>query len=324
MAATNILTFGPDYQWDSDSRYPLPDPGSAPNNCGPAVITNIANFYRDASYSIYATRRLAVTDPRRGTSASEQAVMLNARGVPCAVRWIDSISEIASLVGTSGRRPIVIGVLIGRFPWWVRDHPFMGWHAIEILARASGGFWYRDPNFSRAVRPDPDAGRKWITDAQLQHAYIAITPRYAIVPNASKVVSTVRYVKVRAGARIRSKPSGAGAIVATLSRALVLARAGKNRPGGDYSWWDGDSWATGASWVPVRYSGVKRWVIKPFASSTKRRLGMTLDDTEDLDDEGLLEGDELDASGPKIVDGSFIISEPVGDELAAPAEGEFQ
>ncbi len=160
-------------QWDPSSRLPFPDPGSAPNNCGPTTIVNIAHFYRDTAFGIYDTRRLAVSDPYRGTSVNEQAEMLRGRGVPCHIDQ-PNLFTIHNLVG-GGKRPILLGLDMAKVPEYVAGHPFRGKHAVEILQTAytnegrSRGFLVRDPNFNRTYRIDPTGGQRfyadWIIDA---------------------------------------------------------------------------------------------------------------------------------------------------------------
>lgn len=180
------------YQWDSSSRYPTPDPGSAASNCGPTCITFIANFYRDRSYGIYATRRLVVDDPTRGTSANEQRDMLKARGVPAYIGQPD-VEEMHRLVG-SGRRPIVVGLWMAKVPAEIRDHPFLGMHAIvlrrTVVKNGVVGFEVLDPNFSRNIRPDPDEGKKFYPDWVIRSAFVnrvgSTSRGWAVIPAAEK------------------------------------------------------------------------------------------------------------------------------------------
>ena len=184
-----VATYAPSakkrQQWEENSK-----PSQA-ENCGPTCVTQIANFYRDGVYmKIEATRRL-VAPPQTPTTAWQQAQMLTKRGVPATVREIDSVAQLHGLVD-SGRRPVVIGVLMSRVPASVRDHPFLGWHAILVLGRAvvNGvvGFWVTDPNFSPpgGIRPDVDKGRKFYPDWVIQEAYINYAPRYSVVPTNLK------------------------------------------------------------------------------------------------------------------------------------------
>jgi hypothetical protein len=183
------------YQWEDNSGSFY---ASQSNNCGPTCVTKIAAYYNDNnSISIEATRRL-VTGCCVPTTASQQALMLSRRGVPATSRWIDTLEQIDELVGWDGTRPIIIGVEMYRVPAGVRDHPFLGWHAIVILARARKtfngvelqGYWVMDPNFSPpgGHRPDPDRGRKFYARSVLQYAYINNYARWAVVPNRRKQV----------------------------------------------------------------------------------------------------------------------------------------
>src|SRR6188768_2941968 len=116
MVYTSALTSPHRFQWEANSA------PSQSYNCGPTCVSKIAQFYRDTWSGIEATRRLGVADDYRGTSCTEQGVMLAKRGVPNTVRQIDSIAELHSLVDT-GRRPVLIGILMSRVPSNYRDHP---------------------------------------------------------------------------------------------------------------------------------------------------------------------------------------------------------
>lgn len=209
------------YQWEANSA-----PSQA-FNCGPTCATFIAGYHKEAWYGIEATRRL-VTGAGTPTTAWQQRDMLAKRGVPAQVRVIDSLATLHALVD-SGRRPIIIGVQMSRVPSTVRDHPFTGWHALVVLSggylNGVRGFWVLDPNFSPpgGIRPDPDGGRKWYSDAVMQSAYINNTPRYAVVSDSAKPLPASLkgrgYVKTPSGTNVINIRRSA-----SLS-ALVYARA---------------------------------------------------------------------------------------------------
>lgn len=120
--------------------------------------------------------------------------MLTARGVPATAVWIDSLAQMDELLA-GGTRPIIIGVEMIRVPSWVRDHPFLGWHAICVMSRArlsdgTEGYWVMDPNFSPpgGNRPDPDNGKKFYSRSVMQYAYIENWIRWSVVPNRRKQV----------------------------------------------------------------------------------------------------------------------------------------
>lgn len=178
------------YQWDSDSRLPLPDPGSAPNNCGPTSVANIAHFYRDGHLGIYHTRRLAVSDWTRATSVTEQKAMLEARGVPCLVgQW--PVSSIRKTIA-GGRQPMVLGLYMAVVPSAIRGHPFTGWHAVEALdvgtLNGVSGMYIRDPNFNRTFRADATNGRRFYPDRVIQRAFVD-AHGWGLMPTKPKVVS---------------------------------------------------------------------------------------------------------------------------------------
>lgn len=181
-------------QWDPSSRLPLPDPGSAPNNCGPTTIVNIAHFYRDTEYGIYATRRLAVSDDYRGTSVNEQAEMLRRRGVPCSIGQ-PNVFTIHNLVG-GGARPILAGLDMAKVPEYIAGHPFRGKHAIEILQTAytndgrSRGFLVRDPNFNRTYRIDPTGGQRFYPDWVIDVSFTD-SGMWAVIPDKVKLLPSL-------------------------------------------------------------------------------------------------------------------------------------
>lgn len=231
------------YQWETSSKY------SQSWNCGPTTATYIASYYKGVFYGVEATRKL-VAPPQTSTSATQQRDMLIHRGVPATVVQIDSLAELHSLVD-SGRRPIILGIQMSRVPSNYRDHPFLGWHAVAVMAGADNngvhGFWVNDPNFSPAggIRPDPDRGMKWYPDWVIQNAVIANSPRWAVVPNAAKPLPVVTAPVYKGRAHVKTPPAG-GAInirtaATTSTSANIYARAmpdGKTyrRSDGKYLW----------------------------------------------------------------------------------------
>lgn len=184
------------WQWDPDSRLPLPDPGTAPGNCGVTVVTHIAQYYRDTVYGIYATRRLVVSDDSQlFTSVGDQSWMLEKRGVPNHILR-PTLPELTRLLATQ-RRPIGIGLDMSQVPIEIAGHPFRGSHGIELRANVVkngiDGKWAMDPNFNRTYRRDPTDGRRFYPNSVLQRAYYD-AGKWAIVPDHDKVV--VRYVQV--------------------------------------------------------------------------------------------------------------------------------
>lgn len=168
-------------------------------NCGPTGAAQQADFYKDApntsQFSIEGGRLKAGIAQGRPTSAWEQAEILRIRGVPCDVREIASLKALDELVGY-GRRPVGIGVEMSRVTAKTRGHSFEGWHRITILTRSHRirngkripGYTYTDPDFYPAggFRPDPQKGHRFISRAELRHAFINNSPRYAVVPRRKK------------------------------------------------------------------------------------------------------------------------------------------
>jgi hypothetical protein len=173
-------------QWDPDSRLPLPDPGTAPGNCGMAAVVQVAWYYRDYRYGIYATRRLVTTSLKLSTTVTEQRDALRKRGVPCRLAR-PTIAQLHAMLAT-GRRPVIIGMDMGLVPDSIAGHDFQDDHGVTLRANASGGFSLADPNFStRTNRLDPTRGRRFYPDWVVKRAYWD-AGKWAIVPDADKVV----------------------------------------------------------------------------------------------------------------------------------------
>lgn len=295
MAYTTATTSPHRFQWETNAA------PSQSSNCGPTCVTKIAQFYRDTWFGIQATRNLVTYDRYRGTSATEQALMLGKRGVPNLVMRIDSLTALKQIVA-SGRRPVVIGVYMARVPAAYRDHPFLGWHAITVMGTGSvngiGGFWVNDPNFSPAggIRPDPDRGRKFYPDWVMQNAFINNSPRWAVVPKAAKVVATSSgSLVVRAGAKIRHYPYG-GRLLRQLAVATRATRMGDYK-GDPYSWYDSNGKLRQSAaphlWTKVKLStdGLTGFVIKPFTSTVSATTAIPSDAIDivepDIEDMGV-------------------------------------
>jgi hypothetical protein len=187
MAYRQALDAPMRYQWDADSRFPLPDPGTAPGNCGVTCVAMMDHYYNDAFHGIYATRRLAVWDDRKlSTSISEQKTMAEKRGVPVIMAQ-PSVAAIRGLLET-GRRPILLGLDMSKVPTAVSGHPFRGNHAILFVAnRDASGIVGRDPNFNRTYRIDPTRGRRYYPNWIIQQAFCDAR-MWALIPEQIKPV----------------------------------------------------------------------------------------------------------------------------------------
>lgn len=187
------------YQWDADSRLPLPDPGTAPGNCGMTCVAHVAQYYTEKFTGIYHTRRLSTTeDWKMSTTISEQSLSLTKLGVPNIISR-PTVAQITKYLST-GRRPIIVGLNMARVPATIRDHPFEGSHAILLRANArrtdSVGKNAMDPNFNRTYRLDPDKGQKYYPNWVLEYAYYD-AGMWAIVPLNDKQVPPPWYGRVR-------------------------------------------------------------------------------------------------------------------------------
>lgn len=170
-------------QWEANS---------APNqaaNCGPTAVSFQADFYRDATFGIEATRDLVPNEDDQGTNQTQQATMLNRRGVPAAVGQ-PSGAELTALVA-SGRRPVTIGMLMSSVPATIRGHPFTGIHAVvarqNAVVNGVPGKLIMDPNFGYGHTVDPTNGARFYPDTVVEAARIG-AGRHAIIPSAPKEV----------------------------------------------------------------------------------------------------------------------------------------
>lgn len=169
----------PRRQWEANSS------PNQPYNCGPTSVSFVADFYRDATFGIEATRDLGAVHNGDGTSGAEQAVMLAKRGVPCANRAV-TLAELKKTIG-GGLRPVVIGMLMSRVPAAIRGHSFTGVHAVVARQNAvvSGqtGVLIMDPNFGYGHSVDSTNGARFYPDSIVAGAMAGYT---AVVPNSEK------------------------------------------------------------------------------------------------------------------------------------------
>lgn len=179
-------------QWDKDSRLPLPDPGTAPGNCGPTAVEQVAEYYVGAAdkpdYGIFRTRRLGNSNLKLSTTVQEQKNMLVKRGVPCSIKR-PTVAELHKIVASG--RPVIIGVDMHKVPRSIRGHDFgddlkrTAFHAITLRDEDPGIFDVADGNFNQTNRPDPTNGHRRYPDWVLQNAYWN-AGRTAIVPTYPK------------------------------------------------------------------------------------------------------------------------------------------
>jgi hypothetical protein len=200
MTYTSTLQAPARFQWDPDSKYPsrtLPDGRieyAGAWNCGPSCVAFIDQFRNDGKTSITTIRRSIGIADFTATSITQQRAMLERQGVACYPSQ-PSVGTMKTLVST-GRRPIIVGLWMAKVPASVRDHPFLGMHAVVILANATvngvSGFRVMDPNFSRVIRPDPDGGHKFYPDWVVAAAFVEASTggrSWALVPATPKLVT---------------------------------------------------------------------------------------------------------------------------------------
>lgn len=193
MVATSAVKTRPRWQWESDSTSsPPPDPGNAPWNCGPTAIAKILEFYKDRAYNVNGVRRAAGVPDRAPTNVADQARMATLLGVPCTVQRL-TVTELKNLI-RGGRRPVLVGMEMGRIPAAIRGHSFLGAHAVAMLdVNSRGDFIGNDPNFSpRTGRTDPTNGKRVYPASVVAYAMSSpLTQNLCVVPKAAKKIPTV-------------------------------------------------------------------------------------------------------------------------------------
>jgi hypothetical protein len=186
-------------QWDPDSRLPMPDPGTAPGNCGMTVVTHMAQYYTDRWFGIFATRYLVMgNDLTLSSTVTQQSEALRRRGVENQIYRPD-VDWLHRLVAEQ-RRPIGLGLDMSQVPLEIAGHDFRGSHGIELRATTYRdtlrGFTVMDPNFNTTYRVDPTNGHRFYPDWVINRAYYA-ADKWAIVPTADKLVPPPWWGRIR-------------------------------------------------------------------------------------------------------------------------------
>jgi hypothetical protein len=267
MAYTHATQTPNRQQFESSSQY------SQSWNCGPTCVSFITDFYKNARSGIEQNRRLIANKgpysvngvktwgapPRTATSAWQQADMLDSRGIPSTPRHLDTVAQLHGLTD-SGRRPIILGIYMARVPWTYRRHSFTGWHAVVVISGGySGGvrgFWIMDPNFPAGS----SLSRRFYPDWVMQSAWANYSPRWAVVPDAAKVVTVTAPVStsipradygaatmrfrarnltgvLRTGKPVRNGAKVTATTVARTPAATTVHIIGEMKPTGAYDPW---------------------------------------------------------------------------------------
>ncbi len=257
--------------------------GGAFNGTRPGIEQNRRNIAGTGPYNVTGTGYVYGAPPQTPTTAWQQATMLQRLGVPCSVRYLDSIAQLHGLVD-SNRRPTLIGILMARVPAGVRGHSFTGWHAVVVISggylNGTRGFWVMDPNF-----PAGGPSRRFYSDAVMQYAWAANAPRWGVVPTnamplpvtspapgappvSASTTSTIGGLPVNfkpktgwAATIIKGKPRRAGASVGSKNygnatkdeRMTIIAEvAGQSfSANGGGRWFVGAQYVNGYKWVYV-------------------------------------------------------------------------
>jgi hypothetical protein len=183
----------PRFQWE---RWDSEPPNGAVN-CNPSSAAFILGFYKDYVPSINGLRRLAGVPDYQTVSTTAIILAWSLRGLP-SYRARLTIAQLTSLV-SSGRRPVLVGLWMGRIPYAQRGYSFTGMHGVAVLANQTRngvpGKIYMDPNFNPwGGRPDPYNGKRWLSDSLISYAmHERVDPSrvsYSVVPTNAKVIST--------------------------------------------------------------------------------------------------------------------------------------
>lgn len=201
-------------------------------NCGPTVVTRIAQYMRDQWYGIESNRPLIKgmgpynvngiivygAPASMPTNAWQQRDMLRARGVACEVYGIPSVTALHALVD-NGRRPVLLGMNYALIVNEVAGHGFNDWHAVAVLTGAwvNGvrGFIVNDPNFSPPGGPRPDShkGKRFypdsvmargLSDPDINWAVVPIDPKPAPKPPPPPALTEAQEMAILSNVRITS------------------------------------------------------------------------------------------------------------------------
>lgn len=195
--ADNARDYRPRFQFEESSgslQY------SQTNNCGPTGAAQQIDYYlnrRTSGHTAIEPLRAAIGKERgTPTSAWDQMLMLEVKGIPASVVSFTTLKQLNVRLGWNGDRPIGIGLLMSRLKPSTRGHSFLGWHRITLIKRARRlvngrrryGYLYTDPNFSPpgGYRPDPKKGHRFVTQAELKYAWLDNPAALGIVPDRRK------------------------------------------------------------------------------------------------------------------------------------------
>lgn len=247
MTYTSALQVPKRRQWEANS---LPYQSA---NCGPTSVSFIADYYKDRTHSINGTRNLVPLNlPTGGTSATEQAAMLTARGVPASVKS-PTAAELSALVAT---RPVIVGMLMGLVPAAIRGHSFLGVHAVAVRGNKTvngvKGKVVMDPNFDYGHTPDATNGFRFYPDSVVEAARSGTRYRRCVVPDKPKALRI--FAVIPAGGLIYNAPILAQAHVVATGPA-TLPYTG-NTEGDDYTYPGGVS----TKWAKVNRNGGNAYV----------------------------------------------------------------
>jgi len=256
MTYTNPLQVPPTFQ----SR-----PDSAPSksfNCGPSSVTHIARYYRDRDFGIYATRRLAVSNDRRGTLPSERAAMLTKRGVKCKADHIGG-SQLLTLVRT---RPVSVAMDMSKIPYPYRRYGFSGMHELVAVATRSTSsvaeIGFMDPNYGW---PDGKTGYLPRTIWMPYKVWFPAFTGWAVIPDAAKVIVTrtkhVRRCTAKQAVNVRSGPRLTATRITTLAKGATFRSTLLETKGGAYV---GPGGKTRTDWVGYTRKGRTVWVARAY------------------------------------------------------------
>lgn len=234
MAFASPLQTNSELQWDEDSR------PNQPYNCGPSSVEKVSNYYTNKlHYGIEKTRDLGSARNGTGTSTHEQKEMLNARGIPSSALTLTP-TQIKKILST-GRRPIVLWLLMEHIPRNIRGHNFTGRHAVSALANGKKGIetgiWINEPN-QRRNSPEYEKQR-FIPDRYWIPASAAMG-RWCIVPDKDKALATrtahvKRYQVAATVLNVRGAPTATSSLIRRATKGFRFTSNLLEVEGGSYT-----------------------------------------------------------------------------------------
>lgn len=132
-------------QWDSDAT-------QTQNDCGPASIAMILNFYGE---NLTTNQVFEKTGAGSGLIGIDEMVKaIQAFGYTCFRKTQSSVAELKSYLDQG--LPVIALVHYGSLGATVQDKKFKGGHFFVVVGYRDDGYFVNDPNFWEPLRKDGD------------------------------------------------------------------------------------------------------------------------------------------------------------------------